>query len=273
MAVTDGDLIITYSGGGTNIDPDSSLGGNPSVQPIFSNKLFDDVSEEEALSGVTDYRCFYLHNENALDTLYDVEVSVLYTVAGDVTVELGFDFVNERQNLTVTNATLVTGGAFTLGYQDLYTSYSVVVSWNSSLATWASNLQTALRTINNLETVTVSSSYSGTSVIFEIDFTGNSGKRFHEMITLIANNLVCPSPVTVSIVRTVEGSPFNNVADEIDVETTNPNNVVFSTEPVIVGDLRPLDLIPVWVKRTVPANTIALEGDGFTFKVKGSAVL
>ncbi len=275
MAVTDTDISLTYSGGGTNTDPDASLGGDPSVQPIFAKRLFDDVSEEETTNGVIDYRCFYLHNENAVDTLFDAEVSVLYTQAGNVTVQLGFDFTNERQVITITNATSITSGSFDLEYEDLYAVNTITVNWNLSLSTWATNLETELRTITNLETVTVSGSYSDTSVVFEIDFVGVAAGRFHETLRLASggNNLVATEVVSVGIVKTVEGGPINKIADEIDVETTAPNDVVFSENTTVIGDLRPLDSVPIWVKRIVPANTPPLENDGFTFKIKGSAVV
>lgn len=275
MAVTDADISLTYSGGGTNNDPDASLGGDPSVQPIFAKRLFDDVSEEETMSGIEDYRCFYLHNENAVDTLYDAEVSVLYTQAGNVTVQLGFDFTNERQVITITNATSITGGSFDLEYEDLYAVNTITVNWDMSLSTWATNLETELRTITNLETVTVSASYSDTSVVFEIDFVGVAGYRYHEILRLASggNNLTATETVSIGIVKTVEGGPINKIADEIDVETTAPHDIVFSGSTIVIGDLRPLDSVPIWAKRMVPADTPPLENDGFTFKIKGSAVL
>lgn len=275
MTIGNGDITITYSGGGTNNDPDLSLGGEPSVHTIFSKRLFDDISEEETIAGMIDYRCFYLNNENAVDTLYLPELSVLYSTPGSVTVQLGFNFVNERQVLTVTNSNTITGGFVILEYEDLYGTHVVSFNWHASLEVWANNLQTELRTITNLDEVTVIAYPSGTSSVFEIDFVGSAANRYHETILLATggNNLTSSGSTSVSITKTVSGGPINSIADEIDIETTEPNNIVFTSDVVNLDDLRPLDSIPVWVKRIVPASTAALETDGFTFKVKGSAIV
>lgn len=275
MTIGNGDITITYSGGGTNNNPDLSLGGDPSVYPIFSKRLFDDISEQETLLGIVDYRCFYLHNENGVDTLFNPELSVLYTAPGSVTVQLGFNFVNERQVVTITNYSSITGGYVMLEYEDLYTVSTISFNWHASLEVWATNLQTELRTITNLEDITVMAYPSGTSIIFEIEFIGSAQHRYHETIILATggNNLVSSIPTSVSITKTVSGGPINSIADEIDVETTTPTNIVFSSDLINLNDIRPLDSVPIWIKRTVPSSTVALETDGFTFKIKGSAVV
>jgi hypothetical protein len=50
-------------------------------------------------------------------------------------------------------------------------------------------------------------------------------------------------------------------------------SVLFSDSVYAIEELKSLDIIPVWVKRVVPANTSAVENDGFTLKIKGNAVL
>lgn len=274
MPVSPTDISLTFSGGGTNIYPDLSLGGEPSVQPILGNRLFDDIAETETLDGMIDYRCFYLNNDSSVYTFYDCQLSIFYTSAGEVTVELGFDFTNERQNITIINGSSVTGGSFTIQYTDYDGVHELVISHDSSLAVWSNNLQTALRTIINLDEVVVSASASGSDFIFEIDFLGKAGNRFHETIALKSggNNLISSLSTSIAIVKTVNGGPINRIADEIDADTTIPHDIVFSSSEVSLGDLRPLDSVPIWLKRTVPANAQAVENDGFTFKLKGSAV-
>lgn len=274
MALSNSDITFTFSGGGTNTDPDKSLGGDPSVQPIIGKRLFNDVSEDQTKNGVTDFRCLYVHNESNIDTLFEASILVAYTVPGDVTVQLGFDFENERQNLTVTNATLLSGGSMTLTYSDLSNQYDITVNFNASLSVWTTNLQTELRTIPNLGDVIVSGSFSGSDAVFEIDFIGDSASRYHEAIVLKTggNNLLPAATATISIVKSVNGSPINRIADEIDVSTTTPTNISFSALSQLVGDIRPLDSIPVWVKRIVPPNTEAIENDGFTLRILGSAI-
>lgn len=274
MPLANTDIAFTFSGGGTNADPDLSLGGDPSVQPIVGKRLFNDVEEEQTKSGLVDYRCLYVHNDSAIDTLFGAQILVAYTVPGDVTVQLGFDFENERQNLTVTNATLLTGGSMTLTYSDLSNQYDITVNFNASLSVWATNLQTALRTIPNLGDVVVSATLGGSDAIFEIDFIGSAASRYHEAIVLKTggNNLLPSSTATINIVKSVNGSPINRVADEIDVSTTTPTNVAFTSLSSLVGDIRPLDSIPVWIKRIVPAGSEAIENDGFTLRIRGSAI-
>jgi len=272
MAITSTDITFTFSGGSNNSNPDESLGGEPSVHPIINKRLFDDVTNAETKSGVIDYRCFYVNNESNVDSLYNATIYIAYTTPGDVTVQVGFNFENERQNLIISNAMFVTGGSFTLIYTDS-TNHDVVVDWNSNLSIWSSNLQTALRSISNLEDVIVSGSLSGTSAIFEIDFVGVSSKRYHELLVLKTggNNLVSVEAITISAVKSVSGSPINRVADVIDVDTTTPNSIVFDSTASI-GDIRPLDSIPIWIKRTVPVNTLAIENDGFVLRIRGDGI-
>ena len=184
MALTSSDVSLNFSGGGTNSNPDDSLGGDPSVQPIISTRLFDNVSDDQSKDGMTDYRCIYLNNNSTVDSLYNAQVLVSYTVPGDVSVALGFNFQNERQNLTVTNINSITGGSFTLRYTDSSGNHNFTVPWNATLSTWAMNLQTAIRDIEHLEDVTVTASLSGSSAVFEINFVEASGWRNHDVITL-----------------------------------------------------------------------------------------
>lgn len=273
MAVSESDINFTFSGGSTNTDPDKSLGGEPSLQPIMNKRLFDDVTDDETKNGVRDYRCFYLHNENNVDTLFNSYIYVTYADVGETSVELGFNFENERQNITISNGNTVTGGSFTLVYISNNNS-EILVNWDSDLSVWANNLQTALREIDNLGDVVVSAFQNNNAVVFEVDFLGLAANRFHELLVLDqdGNNLISVSPTTIGVVKTVNGGPINKISDVIDVDTTPPNTVVFSSSPVLVGDLRPLDSIPIWVKRIVPANSTPMEHDGFILNVKGDLV-
>lgn len=69
------------SGSGENIDPNLSLGGNISTTQIVSgnvHNLFRRVTESEASSGITLYRCIAIKNKNATDTMRSV---VFYMVS------------------------------------------------------------------------------------------------------------------------------------------------------------------------------------------------
>jgi hypothetical protein len=269
------DIAFTLSGGTTNTNPDASLGGDPSVQHILNNKLFADVTPQQAASGLIDYRCFYVTNESAADTLYSAQLFFQNIVPGAVTVAMGFNFQNERQVVNIANADQITDGSFTLAYIDVSNQYNFTVPYNSNYAQWAANFQAALNAIPNLGDVQVLVSQTTNSVSFEIDFLGSAGNRFHDQIVLISNSLNPAGATGIAIVKTVNGGPINSVADLIDVATTTPNGIVFvpgNASPVLIGDLRPLDTVPVWIKRVVPANTEAIENDGFTFRVIGSSI-
>jgi hypothetical protein len=76
MAVTAADMKFKYSGGAANALATACLGGvRSSVDiPAGSQNLFDDVTPSEATSGDTEYRCFYVYNDNDTDTINAVKV-------------------------------------------------------------------------------------------------------------------------------------------------------------------------------------------------------
>jgi hypothetical protein len=275
MTVLVTDLVYTFSGGSSNSNPDESLGGDPSIQPILSQRLFSDVSTSQAADGIIDYRCIYLHNANSFDTLFNTQLFVVYTVPGEVTVDLGFYIANERQVMSVLNYVSITSGSFVVTYTDTSGGHDLTVNWDSNPGNWASNFQTALRTVSNLENVTVNANVSLENLTFEIDFVGAAANRAHDLIVLKTNSL---SPTTtVGITRSVGGGPTNSIADEIDFATTTPNSPIFTgtsiEAPVVIGDFRPLDAVPIWIRRTVPAGTAPIPNDGFTIRVAGNPVV
>lgn len=269
MPITKEETTITFSGGGTNTDPDSSIGGIPSVQPVTSSRLFDDVSESERAAGTTDYRCVYFNNESSTETLFATKISSEFSENSEV--KLGFDFKNERQSIAITNAIAVTGGNVTLIYTDIDGDHDVMFAYNSSIATWAGNLQYSIHAITNLTNVLVTGSISGNNALFEIDFVGDAANRYHETILLKpgGNGLTTSSGTTsIAVTKTISGSPLNQLVDSIDVDTTVPNGVSFYEE-VMVGDIRPLDTLPIWIRRVVPIGGFGVENDGFNLKIVG----
>jgi len=272
MTILATDITFTFSGGAGNSDPDASLGGESSLVPITSQQLFADIEPEESNDGIVDYRCFYLHNENLDDSLYNSKLSISDTVPGDVAVELGFFSSNERQTVTVLSANLITSGSFELTYSDVNGNHDFVVAWNNDDATWAGNLQTAIRTVPGLEDVTINVNSSSSNITFEIDFIETAGLRFHDLLVVKTNSLAPATSVGIS--RTVAGGPINSEADIIDFPTTVPNGIEFIdvSEIFEIGELKPLDSVPIWVRRTVPAGTEAQESDGFTFRLSGNPV-
>jgi len=77
MAIVAADLKFYLSGGAGNSDPDASLGGIISTTEITDasdNNLFDDVSGDEASSGDTEYRGFYVKNTHGTITLQNSKI-------------------------------------------------------------------------------------------------------------------------------------------------------------------------------------------------------
>lgn len=67
MAISSTDIVYRLSGGAGNSAAATSLGGVKSS--VAAGILFDTVSKEECTSGLTDYRCVYIHNASTADTL------------------------------------------------------------------------------------------------------------------------------------------------------------------------------------------------------------
>lgn len=281
MTVSSDDITFTYSGGESNTDAEQSLGGDSSDYIIPDQRLFSDVTPTQATNGLIDYRCFYVHNQNELDTLHNARVSVYFVVPGDVTVQMGVYVSDERQNITVLNYADITSGTFTLTYTDVNGAHDVVVDWDTDMDMVSNNIQGQLQSIDGLEDITVTPS-AGTVItegdiatpyiLFEINFIGSAGSRYHDLLEVSSNDL---SPTeTVTVTRSVYGGPINSVAAEIDISTTTPTGVTFYTSGTsyTIGELRAFDAVPIWVKRTVPAGSEAIENDGFTFRLFGNPI-
>ena len=93
MVVIAADLKYYLSGGADNRDSDAALGGVMSTYDLIPDgvlaNLFDDVANSE-LSSDTEYRCYYIVNEHATDTLFSAEVFI-GTVAAGTTIAIGLD--------------------------------------------------------------------------------------------------------------------------------------------------------------------------------------
>lgn len=96
MAVVASDLGFRLSGGAANANVNASLGGViSSVAVSFGdtfNNLFDNVSDVEASAGDNEYRCIYLRNNHATDTLNDVKLFIASNTPSTSTkVQVGLD--------------------------------------------------------------------------------------------------------------------------------------------------------------------------------------
>lgn len=89
MAIIASEIQYRLSGGASNSDPNASLGGVKS-STAWTSTLFDDVSSAEATAGSVEYRCFYIHNDNATLTLIAPKVWIqANTPSATTTVAIG----------------------------------------------------------------------------------------------------------------------------------------------------------------------------------------
>lgn len=68
MPVATSEITRRLSGGASNATPATSLGGVKSSVAMGAS-LFDEVTAAESAAGRTEYRCVYVHNASAADTL------------------------------------------------------------------------------------------------------------------------------------------------------------------------------------------------------------
>lgn len=93
MAVVAGDIKFYLSGGAANSDPNASLGGVQSsveVTDATLENLFDNVSSADASAGETNYRCIYVENTNATDSLTSA-VTFFQAVPSVTGIAMGLD--------------------------------------------------------------------------------------------------------------------------------------------------------------------------------------
>ena len=117
MAIITGDFITRLSGGASNSVGNAALGGAKSSNAISStvDELFDAVSAAQAAAGLVEYRCVYLHNANATDSMIDAVVFVAAnTPLAGTTLDIGVgtSAVNGTEQTIANEATAPSGVTF-----------------------------------------------------------------------------------------------------------------------------------------------------------------
>lgn len=117
MSVITADFVERLSGGASNSDGNASLGGVKSSNTKSStvDAFFDAVSAAEAAAGRVEYRCIYLHNANATDTMTNavVFVSSNTPLAGTtVDIGVGTSAVNGTEQTVANETTAPSGVSF-----------------------------------------------------------------------------------------------------------------------------------------------------------------
>lgn len=279
MALSTSDIVIFFSGGNTNTDPDLSIGGQISSHLVPSDRLFDNVTAAQAASGYTDYRCVYFENISSTETLYNVGVFMESQVTGGSDALIGLEKNNERQDIFITNATSVASGDFTLQMYDYFSDSTtqINVTMNPSIEIWASNLQSQVNTLPGLGDVVVTGSYLGSTAYFTLAFGGSSGSRYHESFEFVGfSQSFVDVGCNMTIQKVSDGGPKLKTAAEIPSEITAPSNVLFmetgSSSTISVGDLLPGEFFAVWLRRRVVAGSAPVEADGFRLKIRGETL-
>lgn len=273
-------ISVVLSGGTVNINPNAALGGDPSSSPITTgilNNLFDDVSPEESRDGHEDYRCIYLFNDGD-STIYVIKVWILEDFTDGSTMELGIESRDETQRITLSGG-VCTGGSLELSYK----GQTFTINYNADLGVWATQLQTALNNLTDTEgdnffrSVSVTAQTAGSAtIIFDVKFSGQDGKRNHDRLEVVNNNLTPNGVIEVFISAPSEGSPINTIAPEINVEVTPPGGVGFfaasELSPIELPKLAPEEGFPLWIKRVTTAGVQAKERDGFKLRFSAQSM-
>lgn len=260
-------IEFRHSGGGANCNPCLDLGGAMSSCAITAslNNLFHSIGPELSREGHLDYRCFYITNTSVIASLRNVKIYLGGTGTttagkrGGTQVYMGVSLVNEIQDVIVAGANPPNDGDyFELTVPGYSPSFKVYYSTN--ITEWVGNFQTAIRTVDGLQGAIVTSTGTIPNVTFHVNFGGNNGQAANHLINLMAvvDNL---TNCTVTILSNTSGSPVNTTALTIPDEITPPIGINFDTylrgNPILVGDLRPGDFLPIWIKRVLPFHTLS----------------
>lgn len=267
-------------------DPCDDLGGPPSNCPISDvlDNLFHSIGPKLSRRGHEDYRCFYIWNSHPIATLRNVVIFLDGTgrqapgKRSGTYVAIGVKLQDEIQNVVVTGPAPPRMGEYMELQVPCYEP-SFKVFYDPNITKWIGNFQTAIRAVEGLpEVVVTGDGKIGTTlddptvdVTFTINYgghvsrnKGHKGMDEHarwmqaarhqiQLIKVIDNtllsNMVIPIPVQ-------EGSPVNTIAEIIPDEITPPAGIVFDYyfrgNPIRIGNLRPNEYLPIWIRRTLP---------------------
>lgn len=117
MAIIAGNFETRLSGGAGNASGNASLGGvkSATVMPGSIDGLFDYTSAAEAVVGKVEYRCIYLHNANAADTMmgFTTWIAAQTPLAGTVlAIGLGSAAINGVEQTVANESTAPVGVTF-----------------------------------------------------------------------------------------------------------------------------------------------------------------
>lgn len=264
------DIKFYHSGGPGNSDPNADLGGAVSSSELSStalNNLFNTVTRKTvAENDYVDYRCFYIFNRSA-DTLFDARIFIDSEKKNGSYIDIGVPVQNEEQVLIFTGKPWE-GDTITLDID----ANTVEIDYYLNVTEWQGDIQTKIRGLENLQDVIVESAGAVPNVTFTVKFVGSACCRDYSLISQVSSGL---HDTTFSVTLIQDGSPIETTAETIPTKLHRPTGIQFSYplegNPVLLGNLRPNEGFPVWVRRSTPKGTIAKIVDNFVLKVDGSA--
>ena len=279
-------VAFKHSMGPVNCDPCMDLGGEISECDLSLglDNLFHSIGPKLSRRGHEDYRCFYIQNTHDVATLRNVVIFLDGTgrqvpgKRGGTYVAIGVKLQDEIQQVVVSGpAPPRMGEYFELEVPGYSPKFKVF--FDPNITKWIGNFQTAIRAVEGLSEVVVTGegsigttlADSAVNVTFTINYGGHvSRNKGHKgmdeharwmqaarhqigLVTLIDNTLLNTAVILVPV---QDGSPVNTTAEIIPDEITPPSGIVFDYyfrgNPIRIGDLRPLEYLPIWVRRTLP---------------------
>lgn len=279
-------VAFKHSMGPSNCDPCADLGGLISSCDISTglDNLFHSIGPKLSRRGHEDYRCFYIQNIHDTATLRNVVIFLDGTgrqapgKRSGTYVAIGVKLQDEVQQVVVSGPAPPNQGEYfeleVPGYSPTFK-----VFYDPNITKWIGNFQTAIRAVEGMpEVVVTGQGKIGTTaadpavnVTFTINYgghdsrnEGHKGMNEHarwmqaarHQIDLVSvvdntllNNTVAPVPIK-------DGSPVNTIAEVIPDEITSPSGIVFDYyfrgNPIRIGNLKPKEYLPIWIKRTLP---------------------
>ena len=115
MPIADTDLLIKYTGGASNSNPDASLGGAVSSNGPTSNSLhnlFDVVTGSESLPGDIEYRCVALRNNHGSLTAQATKIYISVDASSYYDLALAGEGLNTQPESVANESTAPVGESF-----------------------------------------------------------------------------------------------------------------------------------------------------------------
>lgn len=252
MAISSSDLIFFYSKGpGVSNGSSTSLGGDITDNLINTNKLFDNVTKEQISSGLVDYRCIYLKNNNPSDVLNNLNISITEYLPS--TIEFGF----EKVSIVTLSGTVINayGDGSIVTY--IYKASSPIIAGQK---------------VNVVNIFPLSYKFSGsilTSTTSPESTVDGLGVYRFTVSSSVVDTYGSGGSVTQKAVKTLGAGPINVITTPILNKTTAPANISFlsSSYSYTINSFNPNDFIGIWIKRTILQNITPKDNDGFAINI------